>query len=227
MMPFVYNPPKQPYLRVVYQDRAVIVVDKPSGLLSVPGRFPQNHDSVLSRVRTVFPNALAVHRLDLDTAGLMVIALNNLSARNLGFQFEKRLVKKSYLALAGGIIREKGRVELPLRCDWEKRPRQIVDSKQGKYALTFYEPLETFKNCTLVKLIPHTGRSHQLRVHMAEIGHPLLGDRFYGAKYANLTENLCLASVKLDLTNPVFLTESHFTCDHYQNDFQNLAKSIA
>lgn len=227
MSQFTYNPPKHPYLRVVYHDDDIIVVDKPSGLLSVPGRTPENFDSVLSRVKTFCPDAAAVHRLDMDTAGLMVIALNNTAASSLGIQFERRLVRKSYLALAEGIITEKGKVELPLRCDWEHRPRQIVDFRQGKYALTFYEPLKTFKNCTLVKLLPYTGRSHQLRVHMAQIGHPLIGDRFYGEEHANLTEDLCLASVELTFNTPDYGDRALFKAEHYQNDFQRLAQLIA
>ena len=176
-----YTPPVDPYLQIIHRDEELVILDKPAGLLSVPGRQPQHADSVQRRVQRILPQARIVHRLDMATSGLMVMALNADSHRHLSSQFEKRKTKKRYLArVEGRIEAENGSVDLPMRCDWPNRPKQMIDKEQGKSALTHYRTLERNSNDTLVSLEPFTGRSHQLRLHMLAIGHPILGDRLYG-----------------------------------------------
>ena len=211
MNSFKYNPPKEPFLDILFHDENIMVVNKPSGLLSVPGRLPENHDSVIARIQTMHPEAMAVHRLDMDTSGIMVVGLNKQAISNLGRQFNLKTVSKRYVALVNGEIPESGEVNLPLRCDIENRPLQIVDFEQGKECKTLFSKL---KNCIIsdeyqsdnisaVKLTPVTGRSHQLRVHMAQIGHPILGDRFYASEEVmNKTDRLCLHAFYLKFSHP-------------------------
>ncbi len=160
------------------RDHSLIAINKPSGLLSVPGRV--NKDSALTQIRQFCEDASAVHRLDMDTSGILVYALNKNAVRSLGIQFEKRETRKIYIARVQGFLEGQGSIDAPMRCDWENRPLQIIDEKLGKSALTSYQSLEAHKDSSLMLLFPHTGRSHQLRVHMAHIGHPIVGDRFYG-----------------------------------------------
>lgn len=204
MQSFHYSPPSNPYLNLIYRDSAVIVLNKPSGLLSVPGRLPEHHDSALSRVQRCCPNAAAVHRLDMDTSGLIVFGITKQAIASLCRQFEARRVKKMYLAQVRGSLDEEGSVDAPMRCDWEHRPLQIVDFKLGKKALTCYKTLKHTSQGSLVMLIPHTGRSHQLRVHMQYLGHPILGDRFYAdAHTQTLSSTLCLHSCMLEFSHPI------------------------
>ncbi|MDY6322008.1 MAG: pseudouridine synthase [Succinivibrio sp.] len=180
---FVYSPPQKPFLDVVYEDEGFMVLVKPSGLLSVPGRGADHQDSLLMRVRKSWPQAQAVHRLDLDTSGLMAVALNREAAGALGAQFQKREVQKLYLARIAGCPKEdSGEIRIKLRCDWERRPLQIADPLLGKEAHTSWHLLRRGNDSSLVALVPHTGRSHQLRVHLALCGHPILGDRFYAPR---------------------------------------------
>lgn len=160
------------------RDHSLIAINKPSGLLSVPGRIIK--DSALSRICSFCPDATAVHRLDMDTSGILIYALNKNAVRSLGIQFEKREIKKIYIAKVHGFLSGCGHIDAPMRCDWERRPLQIIDEKQGKSALTYYQSLEANEDYSLILLFPHTGRSHQLRLHMAHIAHPIVGDRFYG-----------------------------------------------
>ena len=177
---FVYCPPLSPYLSILYQDDDILVADKPSGLLSVPGKALEHRDSLISRVNTVYPSATIVHRLDMATSGLLVMALNKDSHRHISKQFELRQTKKRYFARVYGAVKpSNGEVNLPLICDWPNRPKQMVDHERGKRALTYYEVIEREENETLVALYPVTGRSHQLRVHMLALNHPILGDRLY------------------------------------------------
>ena len=183
-----YNPPTSPYLTILFQDDDVVVVHKPSGLLSVPGKAKEHKDSLSNRIQYVFPTANIVHRLDMATSGIMVIALNKTSHRELSKQFQDRLTKKRYVAIVSGKPEENsGSVDLPLICDWPNRPKQMVDFERGKPSLTHWKTIATKTlttangeiTCTKVSLTPITGRSHQLRVHMKALGHSILGDRLY------------------------------------------------
>nr|WP_233713018.1 pseudouridine synthase [Amaricoccus solimangrovi] len=155
-------------------------MDKPSGLLSVPAKPPGPQDCLEARVRADFPEALLIHRLDGDTSGLMVFARTKLAQRHLGWQFERRQVGKTYVARVAGLMAaDQGRIDLPLICDWPNRPLQMVCHERGKPAVTEWRVLEREAAATRVALRPLTGRSHQLRVHLKSLGHPILGDRFY------------------------------------------------
>ncbi|MFD2165234.1 bifunctional tRNA pseudouridine(32) synthase/23S rRNA pseudouridine(746) synthase RluA [Thalassotalea euphylliae] len=202
---FIYRPPKSPYLSVVYQDDDIVVVNKPSGLLTVPGRLPEHQDCLENRVKSVLPSATIVHRLDMATSGVMIMALNKAAHVDISRQFEKRLTQKHYLAHIYGHPKEaQGEVDLPLICDWPNRPKQKVDLEHGKKALTQYQVLSSDEETSLVKLTPVTGRSHQLRVHMLALGHPIIGDRLYAHDMAlALGERLHLHAKFLRLTHPV------------------------
>lgn len=195
-----------------------MVVDKPSGLLSVPGREKANYDSILSRIWETHTEAMAVHRLDMDTSGLMVVGLKKESISALGKMFMQKEVHKLYYALVAGKIESEGKIELPIRCDLERRPLQIVDFEQGKPSTTLYERVDNFKvapfinrdcdndtlDLSLVRLTPITGRSHQLRVHLASIGHAILGDRFYADdKVQAKSKRLCLHAYHLEFNHPI------------------------
>ena len=203
MEPFVYSPPKTP-LEILYIDEDVLVVNKPSGLLSVPGKELKHWDSLELRVKAQYANSLLVHRLDMDTSGVIIFALNKSSQRSLNLQFEQRVVKKIYEArVFGNISKNNGFIDLPLIVDWPNRPLQKVDIKEGKDALTYWHVLKRERNATRVRLMPETGRTHQLRVHMMSIGHAILGDRFYGnAIEINLAKDLQLHAKKLVVNHP-------------------------
>lgn len=158
----------------------MVVLNKPSGLLSVPGKAPEHKDCLQLRVQRVFPTATIVHRLDMATSGIMVMALNLESHRAISKAFELRQTSKTYIArVHGKLQRNSGTIDLPLICDWPNRPKQMVDHQRGKHALTHYTCLASDDDESLVELKPVTGRSHQLRVHMLSLGHPILGDRLY------------------------------------------------
>ncbi|WP_444910809.1 RluA family pseudouridine synthase [Microbulbifer sp. TRSA005] len=175
-----YCPPTEPFLSVIYQDSSLLILNKPSGLLSVPGRDPAHKDSLASRVQKNYPEALIVHRLDMDTSGLLVMARSPEVHRKLSTLFQNRKVDKTYLARVwGGHTADSGEVNLPLICDWPNRPKQKVDHEVGKPSLTRWEKISSTADSSLLRLLPVTGRSHQLRVHMQAMGHPILGDPFY------------------------------------------------
>ncbi|MEH7828598.1 RluA family pseudouridine synthase [Gemmobacter denitrificans] len=179
MPPYSYNPPDLP-LDILHRDDAILVVNKPAGLLSVPGKDPGKEDCLIERLRIPFPEVLLVHRLDCDTSGVMVFGLTRAAQGHLGQQFENRQTKKVYVArLAGRLEPAEGRVDLPLCVDWPNRPRQHVNHDIGKPAITDWRVVRHDGNTTRVRLMPQTGRSHQLRVHMLELGHPILGDPIY------------------------------------------------
>ncbi len=161
---------------ILYQDEHIMVVNKPSGLLSVPGRLEEHKDSVMTRIQRDFPQAESVHRLDMATSGVIVVALNKAAERELKRQFREREPKKQYVARVWGHPQPaEGLVDLPLICDWPNRPMQKVCYETGKAAQTEYEVLEYAEdNTARVRLKPITGRSHQLRVHMLALGHPIL-----------------------------------------------------
>jgi len=177
-----YSPPADTGLDIRYFDADLLVVDKPSGLLSVPGRGSGMDDNLAKRVQARYPGALTVHRLDMDTSGLLVMARNAEVHRALGRLFELRQVDKEYIAVVAGLVADSDRsIALPLIADWPNRPRQMVDFVQGKPALTHLEVLsyDAASDTTRVRLTPETGRSHQLRVHLQSICHPILGDDLY------------------------------------------------
>ena len=198
----VYAPPTDP-LVVLHEDAEVLLVDKPSGLLSVPGKGEHLADCLLSRVQAAFPHALLVHRLDRDTSGVMIFALTSHAQRHLGLQFEKRMTRKSYVARVWGVPEQKqGVIDLPLIVDWPNRPLQKVCHETGKPAQTEWKLLKTDGETSRIRLIPKTGRSHQLRVHMRELGHPILGDPFYAKGAARDFPRLMLHSEELRFKNP-------------------------
>ncbi|MCV2887604.1 RluA family pseudouridine synthase [Ruegeria aquimaris] len=197
-----YTPPQDP-LDVIHEDAELIVVNKPAGLLSVPGRGEHLADCLLSRVQAAFPGALLVHRLDRDTSGVMVFAQTPHAQRNLGRQFEERKTKKTYVARLWGRLEPKtGTVDLPLIVDWPNRPRQMVCHETGRPAVTDWRVLRYEGDTTRVRLTPQTGRSHQLRVHCQALGHPILGDPFYATGPARDFPRLMLHSEELRLKHP-------------------------
>ena len=197
-----YNPPQDP-LVILHEDAEVLLVDKPSGLLSVPGKGEHLADCLIARVQAVFPQALLVHRLDRDTSGVMIFALTPHAQRHLGLQFEKRMTRKTYVARVWGVPAEKsGSVDLPLIVDWPNRPRQMVCHQTGKPAQTDWKMVKNDGETARLRLFPKTGRSHQLRVHMLALGHPILGDPFYATGAARDFPRLMLHSEELRFNHP-------------------------
>ena len=197
-----YDPP-QGEIPVLHADHEILVVDKPAGLLSVPGKGPELADCLIERLRVPFPEVLLVHRLDRDTSGVMIFALTAPAQRHLGLQFEKRQTKKTYVArVAGRVSEREGRVDLPLCVDWPNRPRQKVDYENGKSAVTDWKVQRASDEETRMRLYPQTGRSHQLRVHMLELGHPILGDPFYAPETAADYPRMMLHAEELRLRHP-------------------------
>jgi tRNA pseudouridine32 synthase/23S rRNA pseudouridine746 synthase len=199
-----YFPPLEPYLSVVYADEDILVIDKPSGLLSVPGKDPSLADCLARRAAERYPGARIVHRLDKDTSGLMVLGLTKRAISGLGIQFEKRQTRKAYVArVFGQIAEDSGRVDLPLATDWENKPRQQVDHEHGRVAQTDWRVIGREPGATRVALVPRTGRTHQLRVHMLAIGHPILGDVFYATGEAlAAADRLQLHAEELSFSHP-------------------------
>lgn len=180
------KPAESPRLSVLYADAAVLVLDKPAGLLSVPGRGPDKQDCLSRRVQAQFPDALVVHRLDMATSGLMLLARGAHAQTLLSKAFAARQVHKRYQALVGGIVPAcEGRwqeIDLPIAVDWPNRPRRTICAASGKPSLTRWRVLaHTHDGQTRLELEPVTGRSHQLRIHLQAIGHAILGDHLYGA----------------------------------------------
>lgn len=197
-----YDPPMTP-LDVLHEDAQLIVVNKPAGLLSVPGRGEHLADCLLARVQASFPQALLVHRLDRDTSGVMVFGQTAHAQRHLGLQFENRQTRKTYVARVWGRVAQKtGTVDLPLIVDWPNRPRQMVCRDTGKPAVTDWRVVRYDAGTTRIRLFPKTGRSHQLRVHMKALGHPILGDPFYAEGDARDFPRLMLHSEELRLKHP-------------------------
>ena len=197
-------PHSQAPIHLIYEDTDLLLVDKPHHLLSVPGRHPLNHDSLIKRLQLRYPGAQAVHRLDLDTSGLMVVPKRRESLSELARQFQRRQIEKVYTAIVWGEVAEdKGSIELPIATDWPNRPKQIICEQRGKHALTYFEVLKRATNRSLVKLKPVTGRSHQLRIHMQSLGHPIIGCDMYAHPEALEASNrLLLHSTRLKLCAP-------------------------
>lgn len=182
------NGPVPPGLQVVHVDASVLVLEKPAGLLSVPGRGPDKQDCLAARAQRQYPDALVVHRLDMATSGLMLMGRGADAQRRLSAAFAARQVHKRYVAVVQGLMKPPsvtvgawGLIDAPLMTDWPNRPRQIVDERQGQPSLTRWRVIshDAAAGTTRVELEPVTGRSHQLRVHLMHQGHPILGDALY------------------------------------------------
>jgi tRNA pseudouridine32 synthase/23S rRNA pseudouridine746 synthase len=202
-----YAPPHGP-IPVIHEDAHILVVSKPAGLLSVPGRGEHLADSLLERLKATWPETLLCHRLDRDTSGIMVFALTKEAQRRMGRLFETRRVAKRYAALVWGEVGpEAGTVDLPLIVDWPNRPLQHVDRERGRPALTEWRRVGVERGpngpLTRMRLMPRTGRSHQLRVHMREIGHPIWGDPFYASGAAAEAPRMMLHAEGLKFPHPV------------------------
>jgi len=207
-------------LEIIYEDGSIVVVNKPSGMLAVPGKDPR--PSVQEEIKERYPKAegpLIVHRLDMDTSGLMVLALTNEAYHHLQNQFLHHEVQKRYIALLDGVLEvgKKGRIDLPICPDISDRPRQMVNYEYGKRAITEYEIVRCKNGKTLIHLWPHTGRTHQLRVHMAHplgLNAPIVGDRLYGTP----TTRLMLHAAELSFTHP--FTGEHLTFSMVPDEFK-------
>lgn len=186
----------------MWEDEDLIFINKSAGLLSVPGKTEP--DCVEARLRDTHPNALTVHRLDMATSGVMVFAKNKAAQRHLGLQFERRHLEKTYIAVVDGQVEgDEGHIDLPLRADWPNRPLQMVCHEQGRPSQTDWKVLERYEDRTRLELTPLTGRSHQLRVHLLAIGHPILGDEFYAHGHAlSASPRLLLHAHRLSLFKP-------------------------
>lgn len=197
---------------IVHADDVLVVVNKPSGLLSVPGRGPDKQDCAWHRLQAEWPDALVVHRLDMDTSGLLLFARGLPAQRRLSLAFERRRVHKRYIAwVAGEPVDDDGLIDLPLATDWANRPRQAVDFVHGRPSQTRWRVLRRAPSGrTLLELRPITGRSHQLRVHLQAMGWPILGDPLYGAPPAR---RLMLHACELQLDHPATDQACHWQCD--------------
>ncbi|MGH1371522.1 MAG: pseudouridine synthase [Cellvibrionaceae bacterium] len=193
-------------IEFLFEDEHFIAVNKPAGLLSVPGRGLDNQDCVISRVQALRPNSRIIHRLDMATSGILLIAQNIESLRAFSKLFEDRQIDKHYVAVVDGILEApQGEIELPLICDWPNRPKQKVCHETGKHAKTQYRTIseDHTKKSTRLELTPVTGRSHQLRVHMLSLGHPILGDEFYGSEQSQkAASRLLLHAMQLEFIHP-------------------------
>ena len=194
-------------LPILYSDETMLVIDKPAGLLSQPGRRPEKWDSVMTRINAHYPEAVAVHRLDEPTSGLMMVPINKAMGGGLSKSFRERLVNKRYEAIVTGIMeKEEGSVDFPLMADWPNRPRQKIDFENGRASLTHYWVLERNlkENWTRVDLEPYTGRSHQLRMHLMALGHAILGDPLYAdPETLSKAPRMLLHAKHLDLDHPL------------------------
>ena len=185
-------PHSRELIRILYRDADLLIVDKPTLLLSVPGRHPLNRDCLIERIDAHYPGVVAVHRLDLDTSGVMIVPRHRESLSRLARQFQSRSIEKTYIARVAGVVEKNtGTINLPLTRDWPNRPRQKVCFETGKPSITHWKRLSTDDNTSLLELNPVTGRSHQLRIHLNEIGHPILGCDFYAP------ENVLAAAPRL------------------------------
>ena len=197
-----YDPPTDP-IEILHEDADMLAVVKPAGLLSVPGRGEELADCLISRLAVTFPNIFLVHRLDRDTSGVMVFGLTPHAQRSLSMEFETRRAKKTYIARVWGKLEPReDTVDLPLTVDWPNRPRQMVCHENGRPAVTDWRVVSYGENETRVRLMPRTGRSHQLRVHMLSKGHVILGDPIYAEGKASAFPRLMLHSEELRINHP-------------------------
>jgi tRNA pseudouridine32 synthase/23S rRNA pseudouridine746 synthase len=189
---------------VLHADESIVVFDKPVPMLSVPGIGPEKADCLASRAAEAYPGARIVHRLDRDTSGVIVLARDAEAHRNLSIQFQDRLVEKRYEAIVMGLVSEtEGTIDVPIRKDMEHPPLQCVDLAQGKPSVTEWRLVERDRDRTRLQLTPRTGRSHQLRLHLQHIGHPILGDDLYAPPEGQaMASRLCLHATMLSFTHP-------------------------
>lgn len=210
-----YRPPAETPWAPIYQDADLLVVDKPSGLLTVPGRGDHVQDCLIARVQRHCPEALIVHRLDMDTSGLVLLARGPEMQKKLSALFMNRQVDKRYEAVVHGQLESPhGHVDLPLMTDWPNRPRQKVDHTHGKPSQTAYIVMAHWllgeHHFSRLSLTPLTGRTHQLRVHCQQLGHPIVGDPLYGIDHDEKKAQgmrLMLHAIELSFTHPVFGTK--------------------
>ena len=189
-------------MNVMHVDDSLIVVDKPAGLLAVPGRGEAGRDNLASRVQALLPDALVVHRLDMATSGLMLFARGAVVHRQLSMAFAAGAVAKQYVAVVEGrVAGDEGTVDAPLAADWPNRPRQVVDVAQGKPSITHWQVLLRGVDCTRLLLTPLTGRTHQLRVHLQWLGHPIRGDALYAPPPLR-ADRLLLHASRLAFSHP-------------------------
>lgn len=200
---FAYDPPDVP-LDILHEDAAILVLNKPAGLLTVPGKLENRQDCLVTRLKAARWDALTVHRLDCDTSGVIIFARTKQAQGFLGQEFEQRRAQKTYIArLKGRLEPDAGTVDLPLGSDWDYRPRQKVDHDHGRPAVTDWQVIDRTDSETRVRLTPHTGRSHQLRVHMLALAHPILGDQIYAPETTRDHPRLMLHAETLSLHHPV------------------------
>ncbi|MBU3737966.1 MAG: RluA family pseudouridine synthase [Rhodoferax sp.] len=199
-------------LRVLHADEAVLVIDKPSGLLSVPGRGEDRQDCVSRRIQRLWADARVVHRLDMDTSGLMIMARGPSAQRRLSDAFAAQSIEKRYVAVVHGAMDASlaaasgwQEIDLPIAADWLRRPLRVIDRQGGKPSLTRWRCLatDTAAQRTRLELSPQTGRTHQLRVHLQAMGHPIVGDRLYGSNADGAEGRLHLHASRLQFTHPM------------------------
>lgn len=191
-------------IEILREEEGFLLINKPTRLLSVPGRHPQNRDSVISRLQRQYPGASIVHRLDFDTSGVMVIPLNKSALSHISKQFQARTVVKHYTAVVAGLVeKDEGVIDLPIASD--DGPKYKICHQTGKPSVTEYSVISrnSEQNTTRLYLHPITGRSHQLRLHLQAIGHPILGCEFYGGEFARAASRLLLHATDLGFTHPV------------------------
>ncbi len=210
-----YIPPPDNGLDVIHADEAMVVIDKPSGLLSVPGRGNDKNDSLLTRARQHWPEIECVHRLDMETSGVIVMARGKDAQRCLNKLFQQRHIGKKYIAVVDGQVDSHcGDVDLPLICDWPNRPLQKIDFVRGKSSQTHFNRVcyNPEDDSTRLMLQPRTGRSHQLRVHMQALGHCILGDSLYASPQARAkASRLMLHASEISFEHPLSGCRCHFS----------------
>lgn len=201
--PYIVPHSQEPIL-VLYEDEHLLLVRKPDLLLSIPGRHPLNKDCLITRLQRDYPSASIVHRLDLDTSGIMIIPLTRECHAHISHQFQQRRVEKTYTAVVWGEPeRDSGDIDLPIACDWDNRPRQMICHERGKQALTRYRVLERRGDRSRLELSPVTGRSHQLRIHLRELGHPILGcDMYAHPRALAMADRLMLHATRIGFEHP-------------------------
>ncbi len=200
---------------VLYHDDYVVVLNKPSGLLSVKGIGVDKIDCLAVRVASAIEGARIVHRLDMDTSGVIVMARDAGTHRELSRQFQDREVQKTYIAVVDGVVEgESGLIDIPIRKDFDNPPRQCVDFEKGKSSQTNWRVKERQADRTRLELKPTTGRSHQLRIHLREVGHPILGDDLYASEQLQqLAPRLLLHALELSFVHPANNEKMTITAD--------------